>query len=213
MPLGACICDDFCYYSAIIAKRAPMNLNMIFGGVIAVLLIILGLSFFGKNSPSPAATSTDVTNTPASATGTTPIIEVTPQKPSTIKGGSTYTSLLTQEGNYQCDYTQVQKTGQSRNVIYLSDGKMRAEFRTSSGPTSASNLSLYDGKYLYVWTEGKTTGTRTSITSLGQLPSAIPKDLTSGNILGTNTDSVGWKCHAWLVNKALLVPPSYVHFQ
>lgn len=128
-----------------------------------------------------------------------------------ISGGSTYKSMLTQEGNYECDYDQVTADGQYHNVIYLSDGKLRAEFRSPTGNTPSS-LSLYDGRYLYVWTEGTTHGVRTTITSLGQLPNAIPKDLTNGHIYGNAYNSVGWICHSWAVNSSLLTPPRYVTF-
>jgi hypothetical protein len=98
-------------------------------------------------------------------------------------------------------------------VIYLSGGKLRAEFRTISGNVTAANLSIYDGHYLYSWKEGQSTGTKTGVTSLSQLPAAIPANLTSGKIYGNTYESVGWKCHAWIANNSILVPPSYVSFR
>ena len=107
----------------------------------------------------------------------------------------------------------MQSTGQSHNVIYLSDGKLRAEFRTINGNITTTNISFYDGHYLYTWTEGKSTGTITMVTSLGQLPTAIPKDLMSGTIYGNTYNSVGWQCHPWIVDKTDLTIPTYVKFQ
>ena len=126
-----------------------------------------------------------------------------------IAGGS----LIAQKGSYQCDYDQVHQSGKSHNVIYLSGGKMRAEFRATTGNITTSVISVYDGVYLYTWTEGLAMGVRTSITSLKQLPAAIPADLTSGTVYGNEFESVGWKCHAWIADKTMLAAPAYVKFQ
>jgi hypothetical protein len=129
-----------------------------------------------------------------------------------IPNSTTYHSLLTQKGSYECDYAGASAGGQTNNVIYIYGGKMRGEFRTISPGQSTANLFVYDGHYLYQWKEGSSTGTRTVLTSLSQLPLIIPKDLTSGAIIGDNYTSVGWQCHSWLTNQALLTPPSYVSF-
>jgi len=176
-----------------------------------IVVIVLILAALGLWYSAPGMTG--VSETATSTAPAEPAQGQPPKSPTPIQGGNTYKSLLTQKGNYQCDYDQVQSTGQGHNVIYLSDGKMRAEFHNVTGDVKAGSLSVYDGRYLYVWDEGKTVGTRTTVTSLGQLPAAIPKDLTSGKIYGTAYESVGWKCHTWLVDKTLLVPPAYVKFQ
>ena len=75
-----------------------------------------------------------------------------------------------------------------------------------------ANLAVYDGRYLYQWHEGTSVGTKMTLTSLSQLPSAIPQDLTSGTIYGSSYNSVGWNCHSWLTDKSLLAAPSYVTF-
>jgi len=173
-----------------------------------VIVVILAIGTWFLLVPSSTQQSAGVNSATTTSQATT---QSAPKAPSPITGGNTYKSLLTQEGNYECDYDQVTTSGQNHNVVYISDGKLRAEFHNNTGAGAAS-LAVYDGHYLYTWTEGKSTGTQTVVTSLGQLPAAIPQDLTSGKIYGNSTDSVGWKCHVWLVNKSLLVPPSYVKF-
>lgn len=179
------------------------------------VLIIIGLIAWWTMSGSAASQSGDAmattTATSTSAGGGTPVSG----SPANTGGtsGNTFKSVLTQKGSYECDYDQVQQSSQSHNVVYLSDGKLRAEFRTTSGNTTSANLSVYDGRYLYSWKEGLSTGTRTTVTKLADLPSAIPQDLTSGKIYGTSYDSVGWKCHAWIPDAKLLTPPNYVTFR
>jgi hypothetical protein len=180
-----------------------------------IVVIILGLGAWKYMTrpvdhaafiPSDIATTTVATTSTPAENG--PAAKPSPSKPAVQAG-----SLIAQKGSYQCDYDQVQQSGSSHNVIYLSGGKMRAEFRAKVGNITTAVISVYDGKYLYTWTEGLATGMRTSITSLNQLPTAIPKDLTSGTVYGSSFESVGWKCHAWIADKTLLAAPSYVTFK
>jgi hypothetical protein len=140
----------------------------------------------------------------------------------TVNGGSTATqagaqntfkSIFAGSGNHECIYDQVTSSSQTKSVIQIADGKMRGEFRTTSGNQTIATLMVYTGGYLYSWKEGATTGTRTSISSVADLPDAIPQDLTSGAIFGTSAESVGWDCHAWLKDATVLTVPSYVKFQ
>jgi hypothetical protein len=90
---------------------------------------------------------------------------------------------------------------------------LRAEFRTRySTGKSTLTMMVYDGRYLYVWTEGMSTGIRTEPKSISELPEVIPEDITSGRVLGTNSNSVSYDCHAWSKVGSMLVKPSYVKF-
>ena len=71
---------------------------------------------------------------------------------------------------------------------------------------------IYDGGTLYSWKEGATTGKKSSIRSMAELPEAIPNDLTSGANFGVSMDNVGWDCHDWAKDPAMLVVPTYVKF-
>lgn len=191
-----------------------MNKGLVIAiGVLAA--IALSVWFFTSNPgtlQSENATSTAPTSTIKAATAPKP-----PPPKAPVKGvpdsQTSYKSLLTQTGSYQCDYSGVAASGQTSNVIYIYGGKMRGEFRTDNKGITTANLFVYDGQYLYQWKEGSSTGTKTVLTSLSQLPLIIPKDLTSGAIVGTSYESVGWNCHSWFTNKSLLTPPSYVSFR
>ena len=182
-------------------------------GLVILAILAFSVWYLGSVSSPGLQQGSQEALSPTSTSASTPEpTKNVPKAPTPIVGGSTYKSLLTQKGNYQCDYDQVTDSGKSHNVIYLSDGKLRAEFRTFSGNTSIGNIAVYDGHYLYSWQEGTSVGTKTLVTSLGQLPTAIPADLTSGHIYGSSYESVGWKCHTWLVDKSLLVVPSYLKY-
>ena len=189
-----------------------MNRSLVLA--IAVLAVIALTVWFFATPRLPIKDTTN-TNSTSSTTTTAQTKAAASPKAAATKAASnsnTYKSLLTQSGSYECDYEQVQSSGQNKNVIYLYDGKMRGEFRTLSSGASTANLFVYDGHYLYQWQEGTSVGTRTVLSSLSQLPLVIPKDLTSGKIVGSSYESVGWNCHTWLTNKSLLSPPSYVTF-
>lgn len=173
-----------------------MNRNVLIGVAVIVLLAIGWWLFF---SPKP---STDQTTqlTEDTAADTTSSSNTSP---------NTFSKILSQNGNYECKYEQVSTTSQSVNLIYISDGKIRGEFRTNG---ISGSMMVYDGVNLYVWREGAIVGTKMQLKSLAELPLIIPKDLTSGTVLGSGLDSVSWDCHPWSKNASLLVPPSEVTF-
>ena len=178
-----------------------MNQKTLTWGVV-IVLVALGIWYFASSGTAGITQGETATTT----TGTTGTPVGTPA------ASSTFRSIFTQSGNHQCDYSQSNSTGQSTSVIYLADGKMRGEFRSTMSGGSTASLMIYTGGYLYSWKEGATTGKKSSIRALSDLPDVIPQDLTSGAIFGTASDSVGWNCHSWLKDVKLFTIPSYVTF-
>lgn len=134
-----------------------------------------------------------------------------PKSPAQGGGGTknTFGAIFAQAGSHECKYAYVDGSAQHNNVIYITDGKMRGEFRTVG---EVADLMVFDGTYLYAWREGKATGSKTRLSSIADLPKAIPKDLTSAAVFGTSLINVSWDCHAWIKDAKLLVAPSYVRF-
>jgi len=184
-----------------------MNTNTIIGIIVVIFLAIV--SVWWITSSQSAAQNPDDQMATTTATSTT---SGTGKTTGTTKGTTTFKSIFTQSGSYECDYEQVGGTGRASNRIYIADGKMRGEFRTITSQGSTATLMVYNGGYLYTWTEGMTTGVKAKISSLADLPQAIPTDLTSGAIYGSTNNSIGWDCHSWNTDKTLLTVPSYVKF-
>jgi hypothetical protein len=171
-----------------------------------IILAVLGVWYFSPFDSNPAtgtdtATSSDTTGSTGTPAATTP-----------AAGSTTFRSIFTQTGNHQCDYTQAGTNSQANSVIYIADGKMRGEFRTTANGVSTASLMIYTGGYLYSWKEGATVGTKSSIKTIADLPEVIPSDLTSGAILGTGSNNVGWNCHDWLKDTKIFTLPTYVKF-
>lgn len=172
-----------------------------------VVLVLIGVWFISSDKKDDV---TEDTNTPVATTTDTTAGGTTN---STVSKPVTFKSLLSQKGNFECKYEQVDPNFRSTNVVYLSDGKMRAEFRTMpSTGSSISNLMVYDGQYLYVWKEGMPTGTRTQPKSISELPDVIPADITSAAVYGTSPLNVSYDCHPWSKVPSMLVKPAYVKF-
>ncbi|MDO8482160.1 MAG: hypothetical protein Q7S75_03735 [bacterium] len=183
-----------------------MNQNKLIGVIVVIVIAILGIWYFSSSNNGAVTGAQDETATTPGATGVAGTPASTPAK------ATSFRSIFTQTGNHQCSYEQVATTGRSSSVIYIADGKMRGEFRTTSGGVNDANLMIYDGGFLYSWKEGATTGKKSSIKSMAELPEAIPNDLTSGASFGVSLDNVSWDCHDWAKDSKMLVVPTYVKF-
>ncbi len=188
-----------------------MKKNLLWGAVILVAVVLVvtildeGDGSF-NNTENATTTGEVVTNILKSNTKTT-----TTSAP--ISGMKTSLGgIFNEKGSYQCDYEAVTPSVRTSNVIYVSDGKMRGEFRTYETGLSKSTLVVYDGAYLYVWTEGMSVGKISQPKTLAELPGIIPEDVSSGKVLGSGLNNVSWSCHPWSKVSSLLVKPSYVTF-
>jgi hypothetical protein len=155
-------------------------------GEVLILLIIVALGWFiySRSSNSSLSNATTTPETQSSGTGSPAVTTNTPPK-TVVKNPNTFPAIFNQAGSHQCTYEQVTPTTRSQNLIDIADGKMRGEFRSTTNGVTTANLMVYNYGTLYVWVEGKTIGTETVLKSIADLPTAIPKDLTSGSVLGS----------------------------
>ncbi len=188
-----------------------MNKNIVLGSiaVIIVVLFALTLNFDSNNSENIK----DTNKTDVETTDSTSVKNTVAPKTTNIVKTETFTNVLPKVGNYECNYETVTQSMVNTNTVYLSDGKMRAEFRSqaSSGVVTSSAV-VYDGTYLYTWTEGQPVGTVSRPKSISDFPVVIPRDLVESKSLGSGVNSASWSCHPWSKNPSMLVKPSYVKF-
>lgn len=178
-------------------------------GLVLVVLVVVGFWLFKSGKKNAEVIAENTINSTASSTNTSSS-KNSPIK-SSIKPAS-FTSLLPQKGNYECTYQEVSQTSRSSHVLYLSEGKMRGEFRTTTANGASSNIVVYDGNYLYNWIEGQTVGKISQPRSISDFPAIIPKDILSASVLGSGLNSVSWECHPWIKVSSLLAKPTYVRF-
>ncbi len=188
-----------------------MKKNLLWGVVILVAVVLVVTILDGGSSPISTTQSTtkegETNNTVTKSTTKTTTTSAPISGMKTSLGG-----IFNEKGSYQCDYESVTPSVRTSNVIYVSDGKMRGEFRTYETGLSKSTLVVYDGAYLYVWTEGMSVGKISQPKTLAELPGIIPEDVSSGKVLGSGLNNVSWSCHPWSKVSSLLVKPSYVTF-
>jgi hypothetical protein len=185
-----------------------MSKKIIIGIILAVLMATSYLIYSSIVKAPEKIPNVQNDNTIATSSKVTS----SPSKNTTGIGTNTFKSIFNQTGSHECDYELVTYSSKTSATIYIADGKMRAEFRTL-GNNPTSNMMVYNGGILYVWTEGMGVGTKSQLNSVSELPFIIPKDLSSGYILNSATSSVSWNCHDWSKNNTLLAPPSTVKFK
>jgi hypothetical protein len=159
------------------------------------------------------ATTSAATDARSAAKVTTAPVKKTTTTTAPKSAAAAYKSVITKTDSYRCDYEQVSPTQRTSGRVYVADGKMRTELHTSGVNVTANSLAVYDGTYLYTWTEGLATGIKTQPTSVAQLPLILPNDLTGSTILGSSENSVSWHCRSWVADATLFAPPTYVKFQ
>ncbi len=180
--------------------------------IVSFIILFVVVVWLGVFNASHIAPTAGIQAPVATTTGTVVNTEKISIPAASATHPQTFKSLFANNVNRECAYTQV-GTVQGRNLVDLSQAKLYGAFRTTdSAGTAHNNLFVYDGHYLYTWQEGMTVGTKTTLTSLSQLPFAIPLGLQGGASYGTSDQSVSWDCHPWIPVPSLLVPPSYVTF-
>ncbi len=181
--------------------------------VVIIGAIIAGIFLYRARQTAQDLASATALATSTTGSNTTSGGAMTSGSNTTGSMKTTLGGIFDDPGSYQCDYEQVSQKSKSTNVVYIANGRLRGEFRTTTATTTTLSMMVYDGTNLYVWNEGQSTGTVSVPKTIRDLPGVLPEDLTSGRILGTSSNSVGWNCHAWSKDLTKLVKPSYVTFR
>ncbi len=194
-------------------------------GLGAIIMFCLGMWFDQLIHRSPLEVTLEplATSTPSEATTTettTPAAQATPaaKKPTTAPSPTKNTApplrdVIAGMGNTTCSYERVDGNIRSSDTLFISNGKIRGEFRTTTAGVSKNTISYYDGNALYTWTEGTALGTKSSVRSAADIAMLIPANLTQGIVLGTPLNNVSWDCHTWKVDSAMLGTPKGVTFK
>lgn len=136
---------------------------------------------------------------------TSPVVEsASPTAPASQK--QSLRSLLSFSGSQKCQYQDPES--KSVGVIYLSDGKMRTDQTISTEEATISSHTLVDGQYMYIWTDGSTTGYKSSLTT-----TVTPPPSGQDSSQNINLDQqVEFNCQPWTKDSALFSLPSNINF-
>src|ERR1700722_15566788 len=135
-----------------------MNQKTLIWIVVVVVVVALGVWYFSSNTSSAPASATNVATTTTPTAPTAPT-ETTNQPAAPAPAATnSFKSIFTQSGNNECTYEEVTSAGQSSSAIYISAGKMRGEFQSTTGSVQTTDYMIYNGGYLYTWQAGMTVG-------------------------------------------------------
>jgi hypothetical protein len=91
-------------------------------------------------------------------------------------------------------------------AVSMTNGKIRSDFDASSNGTTMGTHMIALGQDVYVWTDGATTGSVSSL-GVGYGPTAKP------TVNGLNLDQkMAYVCTPWTVDASRFVLPSSVKF-
>jgi hypothetical protein len=170
--------------------------------VVVVILILLGAGVFyllGSHSTSSQSQQ-------AAAPQSQPM--QTTQKKSLL-------DFFSMAGSQKCTFSN--STNNSSGTVYVSGGKMRGDFQSSdNGKTNASHM-INDGTYVYIWTDGQTSGYKLSLAAVKQEQaqvSATPNNPSTK----TPQQSVNMKqqanysCGPWSSDATMFTVPTNITF-
>jgi len=178
--------------------------NKVIIGVLVVITLILagaGVTWF-KNSTAPKS------NTNASTESMS-----TPEAQASVSSDTRVAlkDLFSSSKSQQCTFSD--SSSGSSGTVYMSNGKMRGDFSTtSSGQTMLSHM-IVENDTSYVWTDASDQGVKLSYEKATQLTSATASAQAGSATMPISLDQkVSYQCSAWSVDPSLLTLPTTVKF-
>jgi len=159
------------------------------GIVIAILIAVGGGAFVLSNRNNPEVSKTAE-------------IETNPQTNSSTEAPRSIKDLLSYKGTQQCSFSSEGNTG----LIYMSGGKMRADFTVTLTPGNTNSHMIVDGQSVYIWTENQTTGVKITTDAIEEFDT--PNQAAT---IDPNQD-MDFNCSSWTANQSVFTPPTNVSF-
>ena len=169
-------------------------MNKKLGLIIIVLVLLLGGGAYVMMSKSKSA-PVSPTTTEAKPTETTTTA-------SQVKG--TLKSLLTAGIPQSCTFTN--DTGASGSV-YVSGGKMRGDFQTTSQGKTFSGHMIIDSGYSYLWSDAMARGMKIAMSDVQPTGTAA----TNSQSMDVN-QTVSYSCKPWVPDSSMFTLPANVTF-
>ncbi len=174
------------------------KLSLFIALIVLILLVVGGAIFLNRSKESTSSTTTE-----------------TP-KPTTTKENTmmSLSELLLKGKSQMCtyDYKDAQN-GTVKGVVYISGGKVRADFTTTANGKPYSGSMINDTKYMYTWSSEAKTGFKTQISDMKQMmdQKSVSPTTTQQQSLDSNV-KYDYKCADWVVDNSKFSPPSDIKF-
>src|SRR5688572_701932 len=126
-----------------------MNKTLLIGIVVVILLLIGGYFIYSSGNDDGIEKTTNQEENNSETSGG-------------VK--SSLKAMLASGGSRKCDITSGNSAAFSSGTVYVSDGKMKGEFTTTSNGQSMKAYMISDGEYMYSWTDITSSGFKFPIT-------------------------------------------------
>ncbi len=161
--------------------------------LIIIILLAGGAYFMMKKTPSKIS-ETKMTQTSPTAMKTK----------GTMTAG-TLKSLLTLGKSVKCSFSNKTESNSSEGTVYVSGGKMRADFSSTSGKTTTNGHVIADSQFSYFWMDQSKQGFKFPITN---------KETSTGTTQQSfdMNQSVNYSCGDWNADSSVFSLPIGVTF-
>lgn len=165
-----------------------MNTKII--GIVAAIILLLGAGGAYFLSQNKTATNTNQSPTPTTTKNKT----------------SSLLDLLNLGKNQRCSFKTTASGNQTEGTIYIAEGKMRGDFKTTVEGKQQEMSMIRDGDMNYIWGASLKEGIKMKV-SLDELS----KNEQAGQFINPD-DKLDYNCMPWATDSSLFSPPSNVKF-
>jgi hypothetical protein len=178
--------------------------------VIGVIVVLGAGYYFYSNSPTYSNNSTTGTNPLYQGTDTTKPATGTTHPSSVVSATGKFTGTMAQlasrGGAYKCTFDASTAAAQSTGTTYVSDGKVRTDFKTVAGGVPVQSHMIQTGGYIYMWTTIAPTGVKIKVGPVDSTPAGQNAQYNAANA------SYTYDCQGWTADVSEFQFPSGVTF-
>jgi len=168
------------------------NLKII--GIVVVLGILLGaggLIFLANNKSAKEGASVSTSPTPENQ-------QNTPQ--------GSLLDIFNLGKTQKCTFSYKSDTSSTEGTVYVTQNKLRGDFKVTSAKKTSSMYMLRNGETNYIWGDDLPTGIKMTL----KLEDLAGNTQAQGYV--DVNQKVDYKCTPWVIDNALFTPPSNIKF-
>lgn len=121
----------------------------------------------------------------------------------TVSGSGSFSEFYTRSGSWKCNVRTETQGVTSEGVVYVSDGKIRADFDSTVSGNEVTSFMIHDGTSVYTWSSLQSQGVRMDVME-GE----------AGTTEGTTgpQGDVEYDCAPWAADATVFIPPATIEF-
>lgn len=121
----------------------------------------------------------------------------------TVSGSGSFSDFYTRSGSWKCAVRTETQGVTSEGVVYVSDGKIRADFDSTVSGNEVTSFMIHDGTSIYTWSSLQAQGVRMD---------AMKGEESNGEAGAGPQGDVDYECAPWAADATVFVPPATIEF-